>query len=77
MLCSPMHTQPLLGSELLEQYKKILKLEEEIDDYKRELHAIVKARRAPEIEALRYVPWPEQALKQDKDDIEFYNFRPD
>ena len=61
----------LVGNELLEEYKKTLKIEEEIDVYKRELHAIAEARRALEIEALRYIPWLEQGLKQDKDDIEF------
>eukprot|EP00535_Pseudo-nitzschia_heimii_P013444 CAMPEP_0197196114 /NCGR_PEP_ID=MMETSP1423-20130617/32181_1 /TAXON_ID=476441 /ORGANISM="Pseudo-nitzschia heimii, Strain UNC1101" /LENGTH=462 /DNA_ID=CAMNT_0042649887 /DNA_START=530 /DNA_END=1918 /DNA_ORIENTATION=+ len=63
----------LVGNELLEEYKKTLKIEEEIDGYKRELHAIAQARRGLEVEALRYIPWLERALKQDKDDIDFSN----
>ena len=65
--------ETLVGNELLEEYKKTLKHEEEIDRYKRELHSIAQARRGLELEALRYLPWLERALKQDKDDIDFSN----
>ena len=63
----------LVGNALLEEYKKTLKIEEELDGYKRELHAIARARRGLEVEALRYIPWLERALKQDTDDIDFSN----
>ena len=65
--------ETLVGNELLEEYKKTLKHEDEINRYKRELHSIAQARRGLELEALRYLPWIERALKQDKDDIDFSN----
>lgn len=61
----------LVGQDLLEEYKKTLKSEQEIDKHKRELHVIAQKRRALEIEALRYLPWLERALKQDKEDVVF------
>ena len=61
----------LVGEELIQEYKKTLQHEQEIDRYRRELHAIAQTRRALEVEALRYIPWLERALKQDQDDIDF------
>ena len=61
----------LVGEELLQEYKQTLQHEHEIDRYRRELHSIAQTRRALEVEALRYLPWLERALKQDQDDIDF------
>jgi len=63
--------ETLVGDELLEEYKKNLKHEDEIDRFKRELHSIAQTRRGLELDALRYLPWLERALKQDSDDIDF------
>ena len=65
--------ETLVGNELLEEYKNTLKHEDDINRYRRELHSIAQARRGLELEALRYLPWLERALKQDKDDIDFSN----
>ena len=61
----------LVGNELLQEYKKTLEQEQEIHSYRHELHAIAQTRRSLEVEALRYLPWLERALQQDKDDVEF------
>lgn len=65
--------ESLVGDELLTEFKKVLKDEQEMDRYKRELHSIAQTRRDLELEALRYLPWLERALKQDKEDIDFSN----
>mmetsp|Transcript_7269 Transcript_7269/g.14929 ORF Transcript_7269/g.14929 Transcript_7269/m.14929 type:complete len:511 (+) Transcript_7269:250-1782(+) len=63
--------ESLVGDELLEEYKKTLQQEERVKEYQKELHAIARAKRARELEALRYLPWLERALEQDRDDIDF------
>jgi len=61
----------LVGNELLQEYKKTLEQEQEIHSYRHELHTIAQIRKSLEAEALRYLPWLERALQQDKDDVEF------
>jgi hypothetical protein len=61
----------LVGDELLAEYKKVLGYEQQIDKHRRELHSIAQKRRSLEIEAVRYLPWLERALKQDQEDIDF------
>ena len=61
----------LVGDELLAEYKKVLGHEQQIDKHRRELHSIAQKRRSLEIEAVRYLPWLERALKQDQEDIDF------
>lgn len=65
--------ETLVGDELLEEYKKTITDEQEIDKHKRQLHSIAQTRRGLEIDALRYLPWLERALKQDTDGIDFSN----
>ncbi len=55
----------------MEAYKKNITFEKRVADQRKELHSIAQTRRALEQEAVRYLPWLEAALKQDKDDIEF------
>jgi len=62
--------ETLVGNDLLEEYKKTLKNEQDIAKCQRELHAIAQTRRGLELEALKYLPWLERALKQDKDDVD-------
>jgi len=61
----------LMGDELLAEYKKVLTYERQIEKQRQELHSIAQKRRSLEIDAVRYLPWLERALKHDKDDIAF------
>ena len=61
----------LVGDELLQQYKQTLLYERRVADQRRELHNIAQNRKVLELEAIRYLPWLEGALKQDDDDIAF------
>lgn len=61
----------LVGDELLNAYKKNITFEKRVVDQRKELHSIAQTRRSLEQEAVRYIPWLEAALKQDKDDVEF------
>jgi len=63
--------QNLVGDELSDYYKTILKYEERIRQERRNLHRIATERKALEQEAVRFLPWLEAALKQDQDDIQF------
>mmetsp|Transcript_18419 Transcript_18419/g.37775 ORF Transcript_18419/g.37775 Transcript_18419/m.37775 type:complete len:506 (-) Transcript_18419:1610-3127(-) len=65
--------ETLVGDELLEEYKKTIMDEQEIEKHKRQLHSIAQTQRGLELDALRYLPWLERALKQDTDDIDFSN----
>lgn len=61
----------LVGDELLQQYKQTLLYERRVVDQRRELHSIAQNRKVFELEAVRYLPWLEGALKQDDDDVAF------
>ena len=61
----------LVGDELLQQYKQTLAYEKRVVNQRKELHRIARERRALELEAVRYLPWLENALKQDQDDMAF------
>ncbi|KAL3931411.1 MAG: hypothetical protein SGBAC_011322 [Bacillariaceae sp.] len=61
----------LVGDELLQQYKQTLAYEKRVINQRKELHSIARERRALELEAIRYLPWLESALKQDQDDLAF------
>jgi CID domain len=61
----------LVGDELLMEYKKVLKFEQRLTSNQREMHQIANARHVLEKEAVRYLPWLERALKQDKEDAAF------
>lgn len=61
----------LVGDELLQQYKQTLVYEKRVVKQRQELHSIAQRRRALELEAVRYLPWLEGALKQDQDDVTF------
>jgi hypothetical protein len=61
----------LVGDELLQEYKQTMQYEKRVVDQRQELHNIAQKRRVLEMEAVRYLPWLEGALKQDQDDIEF------
>jgi hypothetical protein len=61
----------LVGDELLQQYKQVLLYEKRVVEQRKELHSIAQKRRVLESEAVRYLPWMENALKQDQDDIDF------
>ncbi|CAJ1936495.1 unnamed protein product [Cylindrotheca closterium] len=61
----------LVGDELLQQYKQTLAYEKRVTNQRKELHSIARERRALELEAIRYLPWLETALKQDQDDMAF------
>ncbi len=61
----------LVGDELMDEYKKNVTFEKRVVDQRKELHTIAQTRRSLEQEAVRYLPWLEAVLKQDKDDIEF------
>jgi len=61
----------LIGDELLEEYKKVLGYEHQIEYQRRELHSIAQKRRSLELEAVRYLPWLERALQHDQEDIDF------
>lgn len=61
----------LVGDKLLGEYKKVLSHEKQIDNQRRELHSIAQTRHLLELEAIRYIPWLEHALKQGKEDIVF------
>jgi len=61
----------LVGDELLQQYKQTLAYEKRVINQRKELHSIARERRALELEAIRYLPWLESALKQDQDDMAF------
>ena len=63
--------ETLVGDELLAEYKKVLLHQQQIDRHRRELHSIAQKRRGLELEALRYLPWLEQSLNQDQEDIDF------
>jgi hypothetical protein len=61
----------LVGDELLQEYKKTIQYESKVDRQRKELYDIAQNRKALELEAMRYLPWLEIALKQDEDDIKF------
>jgi len=61
----------LVGDELLQEYKKTIQHESDIAKHRKELHDIAQQRKILELEAIRYLPWLENALKQDEDDIKF------
>jgi hypothetical protein len=61
----------LVGDELLQQYKQTLVYEKRVVELRQELHNIGQQRRTLELEAVRYLPWLEGALKQDQDDVTF------
>ena len=61
----------LVGDELLQQYKQVIAYEKKLVDQSKELHNVAQKRRALELEALRYLPWLENQLQQDHDDIKF------
>ena len=61
----------LVGDELLQEYKKLLKMEQRLGSNRREMHQIANSRHGLEQEAVRYLPWLERALKQDQDDAKF------
>jgi hypothetical protein len=61
----------LVGDELLNAYKKTIQHEEDIVKHRKELYDIAQRRKALELEAVRYLPWLENALKQDDEDIQF------
>ena len=61
----------LVGDELLQEYKKLLRMEQRLESNRREMHQIANSRHGLEQEAVRYLPWLERALKQDQDDAKF------
>jgi hypothetical protein len=61
----------LVGDELLQEYKKILQLEQRLASNQRDMHQIANSRHDLEQEAIRYLPWLERALKQDQEDAKF------
>jgi hypothetical protein len=61
----------LVGDELLKAYKKTVQYEEDIVKHRKELYDIAQRRKALELEAVRYLPWLENALKQDDEDVQF------
>jgi hypothetical protein len=63
--------ESLVGDELLDNYKQVVQFERRVVQQRRELHGIAQQRRALEQEVLRYLPWLETVLKQDKEDMEF------
>jgi hypothetical protein len=63
--------EALVGDELLDNYKQVLQFERRVVKQRRELHGVAQQRRALEQEVLRYLPWLETVLKQDKEDMDF------
>lgn len=63
--------ESLVGDELLDHHKTIMKYEERVAKERRNLHRIATERKSLEQEAMRFLPWLEAALKQDQDDIDF------
>lgn len=61
----------LVGDKLLKAYKKTIQNEEDVVKHRRELYDIAQRRKALELEAVRYLPWLEYALKQDEEDANF------
>jgi hypothetical protein len=61
----------LVGDQLLNAYKKTIQYEDSVARQRRELYDIAQRRRALELEAVRYLPWLEAALKQDEEDLKF------
>lgn len=61
----------LVGDELLDEYKKVVKDISLVHQQKTQLHKIAKDRKALEQEAVKYIPWLQAALKNDDDDLEF------
>ncbi|KAG7348057.1 RNA polymerase II-binding domain containing protein [Nitzschia inconspicua] len=61
----------LVGDELLKAYKKTIQYEEDVIKHRRELYDIAQRRKALELEAVRYLPWLESALKHDEEDAKF------
>eukprot|EP00934_Nitzschia_sp_Nitz4_P007729 Nitzschia sp. Nitz4//scaffold179_size51476//21451//22833//NITZ4_006926-RA/size51476-processed-gene-0.42-mRNA-1//1//CDS//3329539216//7719//frame0 len=61
----------LVGDELLNQYKTVVQQEKRVAEQRKELHEVAQKRKTLEQEAIRYLPWLEHALKQDKEDLAF------
>ena len=63
--------ESLVGNELLQEYKKLLTHEQEMDRCRNDLHSIAQTRKELETQAMLYLPWLERALQQDRDDVLF------
>lgn len=61
----------LVGDDLIKAFQKTLRYEDDVVKHRRELHDIAQRRKALELEAVRYLPWLESALKQDEEDAKF------
>jgi CID domain len=70
-LPAPEALESLVGDELLEHHKTIIKHQHRVSQQRETLYRIATERRTLEQDAVRYIPWLEAALKQDLDDLEF------
>lgn len=70
-LPEPEQLESLVGGELLDHHKMILKYQERVMQQRENFHSIANERKAMEQDAVRYIPWVETALQQDGDDLEF------
>jgi hypothetical protein len=61
----------LVGDELLDEYKRVLKSTRVIQQQKRSLHKIAQDRKALEKEALKYISWLQSSLQNDAEDVKF------
>eukprot|EP00536_Pseudo-nitzschia_multiseries_P008632 jgi/Psemu1/66614/estExt_Genemark1.C_2220025 len=64
--------ESLVGHELLAAYRTTLKEEAKLANCRKRLRSIAETKRGLELEAFRYLPWLERALKQDADDLELF-----
>ncbi|CAB9505859.1 Regulation of nuclear pre-mRNA domain-containing protein 1A [Seminavis robusta] len=65
------HIESLVGDELLDTHKLILKYQQKVSQQREALYRIATERRNLEQDAVRYIPWLEAALKQDAEDLKF------
>ena len=70
---APETLEALVGDELIQHHKTILKYQQRVAQQRETLYRIANERRALEQDAVRYIPWLETALQQDADDVEFCN----
>jgi hypothetical protein len=61
----------LVGDELLDEYKRVLKSTRIIQQQKQSLHKIARDRRALEKEAVKYISWLQSSLENDEEDVKF------
>jgi hypothetical protein len=61
----------LVGDELQHAYRQNVRYQEQLDAQRANLHSVAQERHMLEQEAIRFLPWIEQSLKQDEDDLVF------